>query len=130
MSVNFRIQDSSLRQRFSPNVGSGNQVQVKPVQGNGNDLSHNKSVDELQAELKDNKFARWRQYCIGLLAVFEVRPLDDTHDRLFRLAPKAATHAALSKGYAIRCTRTSSQDLPMGALNTNYLIQSISEVMT
>jgi hypothetical protein len=41
----------------------------------------------------------------------------------------AGTHAAVSKGCDIRCTRTSSQDLPMGALNTNYLIQSISEVM-
>jgi hypothetical protein len=63
---------------------------------------------ELQAELKDNKFARWRQYCIGLLIVFEVRPLDDTHDCSFRLAPKAGTHAALSKGYGVPYTRTSS----------------------
>jgi hypothetical protein len=73
-SVNFRILASSLRQRFRPNVGSGNRVRVKPVQGNGNDISPTKSVDELHAELKDNKYARWQQYCIGLLAVFEVRP--------------------------------------------------------
>ena len=108
MFVNFRVLASSLRKRLRPNVGSGNRVQVKPVQGNGNDLSHNKSVDELQAELKDNKFARWRQYCIGLLIVFEVRPLDDAHDSLFRLAPKAGTHAALSEGYGMPYTRTSS----------------------
>ena len=75
MSVTLRILASSLRKRLRPNVGSGNQVQAKSVQGNGNDLSHNKSVDELRAELKGNKYARWRQYCIGLLAVFEVRPL-------------------------------------------------------
>ena len=74
MSVNFRILASSLRQRFRPNVGSGNRVRVKPVEGNGNDISRTKSVDELHAELKDNKYARWQQYCIGLLAVFEVRP--------------------------------------------------------
>jgi hypothetical protein len=88
MSVNCRILASSLRQRFRPNVGSGNQVQAKSVQGNGNDLSHNKSVDELQAELKDNKYARWRQYCIGLLAVFEVRPLDDAMTALSALLRK------------------------------------------
>ena len=77
MSVKLRILASSLRQRFHPNVGSGNRVlnyHLEPVQGNGNDLSRNKSVDELHAELKDNKYARWQQYCIGLLAVFEVRP--------------------------------------------------------
>jgi hypothetical protein len=102
MSVTFRILASSLRKRFRPNVGSGNRVQVKPAQGHGNDLSRNPSVAELQAELKDNKFARWRQYCIGLLIVFEVRPLDDTHDCSFRLAPKAGTHAALSK-YGMAC---------------------------
>ncbi len=77
MSVTLRILASSLRQRLRPNVGSGNQVQVKPVQGNGKDLSRTKSVAELQAELEDSKYARWRQYCIGLLAVFEVRPLDN-----------------------------------------------------
>ena len=93
ISVNFRILASSLRKRFRPNVGSGNRVQVKPVQGNGNNLSRTKSVDDLHSELEDNKFARWRQYCIGLLIVFEVRPLDDTHDCSFRLAPKAGTHA-------------------------------------
>ena len=76
MSVHFRILASSLRQRFRPNV-SGNRVQVKPAQGNGNDLSRNKSIDELHAELEDNKYARWQQYCIGLLAVFEVRLMDD-----------------------------------------------------
>ncbi len=76
MSVSFRILASSLRKRLRPNVGSGNRVQVKPVQGNGNDLSRTnlKSVDELHAELEDNKYERWQQYCIGLLAVFEVRP--------------------------------------------------------
>ena len=72
MSVTFRILASSLRKRFRPNVG--NRVQVKPVQGNGNDLSRNKSVDDLHAELEDNKYARWQQYCTGLLAAFEVRP--------------------------------------------------------
>ena len=74
MSVTFRILASSLRKRFRPNVGSGNRVQAKPVQGNGNDLSRTKSVDELHAELKDNKYARWQHYCTGLLAAFEVRP--------------------------------------------------------
>ena len=80
MSVNFRVLASSLRKRLRPNVGSGNQVQVeaKSVQGNGNDLSYNKSVDDLHAELKDNKYARWRQYCTVLLAVFEVRLVDET----------------------------------------------------
>ena len=77
MSVNFRVLAASLRQRFRPNVGSGNRVQAKPVQGNGNDLSRTKSVDDLHAELEDNKYARWRQYCTGLLAVFEVRLVDD-----------------------------------------------------
>ncbi len=77
MSVTLRILASSLRKRLRPNVGSGNQVQAKSVQGNGNDLSHNKSVDELHAELEDNKYARWRQYCTVLLAVFEVRLVDD-----------------------------------------------------
>ena len=77
MSVNFRVLASSLRKRLRPNVGSGNQVQAKSVQGNGNDLSYNKSVDDLHAELKDNKYARWRQYCTVLLAVFEVRLVDD-----------------------------------------------------
>ena len=75
MSVTLRILASSLRKRLRPNVGSGNQVQAKSVQGNGKDLSCTKSVAELQAELEDSKYARWRQYCIGLLAVFEVRPL-------------------------------------------------------
>ena len=98
MSVTLRILASSLRQRFRPNVGSGNRLQVQPVQGNGNDLSCTKSVVELHAELEDNKYARWRQYCTVLLAVFEVRLVDDAIDRLFRLAPKAGTHAALSKG--------------------------------
>ena len=106
MSVNFRVLASSLRKRLRPNVGSGNRVQVKPVQGNGNNL---KSIDELHMELEDNKYARWRQYCIGLLIVFEVRPLDDAHDCLFRLAPKAGTHAAPSKGYGVPCTRTRLQ---------------------
>ena len=77
MSVTFRILAASLRQRFRPNVGSGNRVQGKPVQGNGNNLSRTKSVDDLHAELEDNKYARWQQYCIGLLAVFEVRLMDD-----------------------------------------------------
>jgi hypothetical protein len=76
MSVTLRILASSLRKRLRPNVGSGKQVQAKSVQGNGNDLSH-KSVDELHAELEDNKYARWRQYCTGLLAAFEVRLVDD-----------------------------------------------------
>jgi hypothetical protein len=78
MSVTLRILASSLRKRLRPNVGSGKQVQAKSVQGNGNDLSHNKSVDELHAELEDNKYARWRQYCTVLLAVFEVRLVDET----------------------------------------------------
>ena len=77
MSVNFRFLASSLQKRLRPNVGSGNQVQAKSVQGNGNDLSNHKSVDDLHAELKDNKYARWRQYCTVLLAVFEVRLVDD-----------------------------------------------------
>ena len=77
MSVTFRILASSLRKRFRPNVGSGNRVQANPVQGNGHDLSRTKSVDELHAELKDNKYARWQQYCTGLLAAFEVRLVDD-----------------------------------------------------
>ena len=77
MSVTLRILASSLRKRLRPNVGSGNQVQAKSVQGNGNDLSHNKSVDDLHSELEDNKYARWRQYCTVLLAVFEVRLVDD-----------------------------------------------------
>jgi hypothetical protein len=77
MSVTLRILASSLRKRLHPNVGSGNQVQAKSVQENGNDLSLNKSVDELHAELEDNKYARWRQYCTVLLAVFEVRLVDD-----------------------------------------------------
>ena len=77
MSVKLRILASSLRQRFHPNVGSGNRVlnyQLEPVQRNGNDLSLTKSVADLHAELEDNKFARWQQYCTGLLAAFEVRP--------------------------------------------------------
>jgi hypothetical protein len=74
MSVTLRILASSLRQRFRPNVGSGNRVQVKPVLGNGNNLSRTKSVDDLHSELEDNKYARWQQYCTGLLAAFEVRP--------------------------------------------------------
>jgi hypothetical protein len=72
MSVTLRILASSLRKRLRPNVGSGNRVQVKPVQGNGNDVSRTKSV--LHAELEDNKYARWQQYCTVLLAAFEVRP--------------------------------------------------------
>ena len=78
MSVTFRILASSLRQRLRPNVGSGNRVlnyRLEPVQGNGNDLSLTKSVADLHAELEDNKFARWQQYCTGLLAAFEVRPV-------------------------------------------------------
>jgi hypothetical protein len=77
MSVKLRILASSLRQRFHPNVGSGNRVlnyHLEPVQGSGNDLSLTKSVADLHAELEDNKFARWQQYCTGLLAAFEVRP--------------------------------------------------------
>jgi hypothetical protein len=80
MSVTFRILASSLRKRFRPNVGSGNRVlnyHLEPVQGNGNDLSHNTSVEDLHAELEDKKYARWRQYCTLLLAVFEVRLVDD-----------------------------------------------------
>ncbi len=127
MSVNFRILASSLRKRFRPNVGSGNRVQDKAAQGHGNDLSRNPSVAELQAELKDNKFARWRQYCIGLLIVFEVRPCA----RLFVPPLSESRDPCRSKQiwYGVPYTRTSSQDLPMGALNTNYLIRSISEVI-
>ncbi len=79
MSVTLRILASSLRKR-RPNVGSGNRVlnyQLEPVQRNGNNLSRTKSVDDLHAELEDNKYARWQQYCTGLLAAFEVRPLND-----------------------------------------------------
>jgi hypothetical protein len=77
MSVNFRVLAWSLRKRLRPNVDSGNQVHTHSIQGNGNDLSHNTSVEDLHAELEDKKYARWRQYCTLLLAVFEVRLVDD-----------------------------------------------------
>jgi hypothetical protein len=78
MSVNFRVFALSLRKRLRPNVGSGNQVQAYSVEGIGNDLSRKKSVGDLHAELEDNKYARWRQYCTVLLAVFEVRLVNNT----------------------------------------------------
>jgi hypothetical protein len=105
--VSIRILVSLLRKRVASfKVGSSNQIQDGQDSRSKLSLKRTQSMDKLEA----NKFSQWQHYCIALLAAFEVR--------LPGLEPfSAAKRVQLA------------QDLPMGVINTIYLVRSISECL-